>query len=94
MILKIIGNIRSLEDANFHLYLEQYYNKENEYKEIFGTVKYFSEPTSKTCRHLIIFDNEEECNKSTKDNQYFRKLLANIYENYSRKLQDSPRKRT
>ena len=77
MIIKIIGNLRSLEDANFYLYLEQFYNKENEHREIFGIVKYFSEPSSKTCRHLVIFDNEEECDKCDKDNQYFCELLSN-----------------
>lgn len=77
MIIKIIGNLKSLEDANFHMYLEQFYCKENEHRKIFGTVKYFSEPLSKTCRHLVIFDNEEECNKCNKDNQYFYKLLSN-----------------
>ena len=76
MIIKIIGNLNNLEDANFHLYLEQYYNKENEHREIFGILKYFSEPTSKTCRHLVILDSEEECIKC-KDNQYFHKLLSN-----------------
>lgn len=30
MIIKIIGNLLNSEDAHFHLYLEQYYNKENE----------------------------------------------------------------
>lgn len=77
MIIKIIGNLRNLEEANFCFYLEQYFNKKNAYKEIFGIVKYFSEPTSKTCRHLVIFDNEEECNKCKDDNQYFQKLLFN-----------------
>jgi len=77
MIIKIIGNLKNLEDANFHLYLEQFYNKENSNREIFGIVKYFSEPTSKTYRHLVIFDNKEECNKCSKDNNYFRNLLSN-----------------
>lgn len=77
MIIKVIGNIRNLEEADFLLYLEQYFNKENEHREIFGIVKYFSEPSSKTCKHIVIFDNEEECIKCDKNNQYFRKLLSN-----------------
>ena len=77
MIIKIIGNLRSLEEANFYLYLEQFYCRENEHRKIFGIVKYFSEPSSKTCRHLVIFDSEEECNKCYNDGQYFRKFLAN-----------------
>ena len=77
MIIKIIGNLKSLEDVSFHMYLEQFYCKENEYRKIFGIVKYFSEPLSKTCRHLVIFDNEEECNKCKDDNRYFHKLLSN-----------------
>lgn len=77
MIIKIIGNIRSLEQAESYLYIEQFHRKENERREIFGIVKYFSEPSSKTCRHLVIFDNEEECNKCYEDNKYFRNLLSN-----------------
>ena len=77
MIIKIIGNLRNLEDVDFCFYLEQCFNKKNEHREIFGIIKYFSEPTSKTCRHLVIFDNKEECDKCKDDNQYFKKLLSN-----------------
>ena len=75
MIVKIIGNLNNIEDVNFNLYLEEFYNPENENREIWGLLKYFSDKDSKTNRHLVIFDNEEEFIKCRDDNNYFNKQL-------------------